>query len=183
REPRRLASISVQATIPLTSGVPGMQRGSLLLDRDRRNLHPGIVHQGGRLNGRARGLRIRKNGLVHLVHFRKIMNVGQVYRDRNNVLQFVSRRLQYLRNVVERRFGLRTNAPAGQLAALVRSFLTRNVERIAGDDPIAEGKASGSRQIDRLVFLSRAKRGRRGKGECQNWRKQAHGIESHSSLL
>jgi hypothetical protein len=54
---------------------------SLLLYRDGRNLNPGIVDQSGCLNSLSRRLWVRHDGLMNLVHFCKIVNVGQVYSD------------------------------------------------------------------------------------------------------
>ena len=127
-----------------------------MLYRDGRNLDPRIVHQSGRLNGGARRLRVWKDGLVHLVHFRKVVNVGQVYRDGYDVFHFISCRFEHLGDVVECCFGLRANASGGQLARVIRSLLAGNIKRIPGDDSIAEREASLARQIDCLVFLSHA---------------------------
>jgi hypothetical protein len=130
------------------------QRASLLLYRDGRNLNPGIVDQSGCLNSRSRRLWVRHDGLINLVHFRKIVNVGQVYSDGDYVFQFESSRFQHFLDVIESGFGLRTNASGGQLARIIRALLAGNVERIARDDAIAEGQPSGRRKIDGLVFLS-----------------------------
>ena len=82
------------------------------------------------------------------------MNVGQIYGDGNDILHFIARGFEHFRNIVERRFGLRANASGCQLACIVGSFLPRNVQRVAGDDFVAEGEPSCRRQIDGLVFLS-----------------------------
>ena len=73
------------------------------------------------------------------------MNVGEVDRNADHVLQFEASGFQNLLDVVEGSGGLGANASCDQLAGLVGTLLTCDVQSIAGNDAVAERKSSGGR--------------------------------------
>src|SRR5579863_8821213 len=64
------------------------RRWLLLFHRDRRDLNSGVVDQGRGLDGRAGRLGVRHNTLINLVHLGELMNVGEVDRYTDHILQF-----------------------------------------------------------------------------------------------
>ena len=70
------------------------------------------------------------------------MDVGQIHGDGDDVFHFEACGLDHLFDVVECGFGFGGDASGGQLVGLVGAFLSGDVECFAGDDAVAERKAS-----------------------------------------
>ena len=124
---------------------PLMERGRdslFLFHCDSRDLYAGIIDQGRCLDGRAGGLGIGHNAFVNLVHVRELMNIGEINRHADDVLQFETRCLKYLLNIFEcgGRFG--ADATGNQCVGSVATLRPCDVERVAGHDAITERKTS-----------------------------------------
>src|ERR1700690_1550684 len=114
----------------------------LLLHRDGRDFDASIVDQTRRLDGRARWFGIGHEALVNLVHVRKLMNVGEIDCDADDILQFEAGGLQDFLDILERGSGFRPNSAGDQFIGSIGTFLTGDIERVSGNDSVTERKSS-----------------------------------------
>src|SRR6478672_10609890 len=132
-----------------------------------------IVDQRRHLYGRARGLGIRHHGLVNLVHVGELTNVSEKHGHGNDVLHVETSFLDDFLDVGQSSLSFGGDPAGRELAMIVRAFLSRYVEGVAGDHSVAEGETLGARELDGAPLLC----------ECSGLGKQREDKQSDKNML